>query len=161
MSVVRFQWSGHYAWLSSSLHTRFSYAVADGLVTVSISALQPTEYPCFSPSLARIESLALPQYIRRCTGISPYTNWQIGVNATATITMTVNTSSCRFGTTPLYFTHVLGAGLHYCLTGYRSIHLATDQSLTIHASNLCSFIVTDLWNVSQSFQWNVSWVGLA
>lgn len=98
------------------------------------------------------------KYSNHCAGISSYTKWTFDTNTT--ITMTINTSSCVFAQTPLYFCTVSGNSDHFCLTGYDSIEAPTPNSFRIYARGMCPWpIGTTMLGLANSHYWNVHWIG--
>ena len=99
----------------------------------------------------------VPKYGNHCVGVSPYTIWRNGSNET--IVMDIDTSSCAFERTPLYFTNIIANAAHHSLTGYDVIYMATAQSFRIYARSVFGATGTSLYSSSQTYRWNVSWMG--
>jgi hypothetical protein len=93
-----------------------------------------------------------------CLGISSYTLWQIYTNYS--MYMTIDTSSCNYNRTPLYFTSMAGITWHYALSGYGGIYLPTRTSFTIYTQNLLNWNASYLMSLAASDTWNVNWFGL-
>lgn len=94
-----------------------------------------------------------------CTGVSSYLLWQLF--STDGITMTIDTSSCNFNSTPLYFTSINGTSEHWDLGGYSAIYSPTRNSFTIYARPLIAWNNTVVLGYSQTYQWNVEWFGIS
>ena len=111
----------------------------------------------FESILVHTNSTEIPKYGNHCAGVSPYTLWRIDSNET--IVMDVDTSSCVFERTPLYFTTITANSHHYCLTGYDAIYSPTTVAFRIYARSICGWTVADMHGYSQTHQWNVNWMG--
>jgi hypothetical protein len=74
--------------------------------------------------------------------------------------MQINTSQCAFPATPLYFTSISGISSHWIIFGVGAIVQPTNQSFQIYArSILAGFSATLLYNYSQTYAWDVDWIG--
>lgn len=93
-----------------------------------------------------------------CTSISPSTLWQ--TYSSDTIYMTISTASCNFTRTPLYFTSMAGTSSHWSLGGYNAIFLASNNTFTVHVRQVGSWTAIQLMNVTNSYAWNVNWMGI-
>ncbi|CAF1534206.1 unnamed protein product, partial [Adineta steineri] len=94
-----------------------------------------------------------------CGGISSYTLWQ--TFSSDGITMIINTASCNFNSTPLYFTSMAGTSDHWSLIGYTAIYRPSSNVFTVYARSTYYPNGTFLLIESQTFQWNVNWFGLS
>ncbi len=74
--------------------------------------------------------------------------------------MNIDTSYCKFNSTPLYFTSVGGLGNQFGLTSYTAIYGATNASFTIFANNLYGWDTTTMLTLANSGQWDVNWLGI-
>ena len=74
--------------------------------------------------------------------------------------MDIDTTSCRFGQTPRYFTTISGWSSHWVLTGYHSIYSATNTTFRVYVTNLVSWNATDMITYASSYAWVVNWVGM-
>ncbi len=93
-----------------------------------------------------------------CAGTSPYTLWQI--SPSIGITMNIDTSSCSFNTTPLYFTSMGGISYHWVATGYTAICYPTTTSFTVYANSWAGWTDVQLLSYSQTQEWTISWFGI-
>jgi hypothetical protein len=73
--------------------------------------------------------------------------------------MNIDTSGCRFETTPLYFTSVSGLAGHYLLVGVSAIYEATSSSFHIDVRSLDRQTSDTLMAWSAEYQWNINWMG--
>lgn len=84
------------------------------------------------------------------------TGWSI-YNAT-TISLTVNTTGCGWGSTPRYFTSIGGSGSHFELVGYTAIYSPSVNGFTIYVKK------NDGTNVSPTDAvnggWYINWTGV-
>src|SRR4051812_15933319 len=92
-----------------------------------------------------------------CAGVSSYTLWQ--VYSTNGMFMNINTSSCNFNQTPLYFTSLAGSSNHLELIGHNAIYMPTRSSLRIYVTSLPGWSASTLMTYASSYAWNVNWVG--
>lgn len=94
-----------------------------------------------------------------CSGVSPYTLWQPYL--TYGMSMDINTTQCNFNSTPLYFVSLGGISAHFGIGGYTAIYSPTRNSFTIYAAPIfVSYTYTIMLNYSQTFQWNINWLGI-
>lgn len=101
-------------------------------------------------------TIQLPYY---CRGVSPYTLWQLF--SSDGITMTIDTSSCNFNSTPLYFTSMAGYTNHWDLGGYTAIYGPSKSSFTVYARSLTGLSNTGILSWSQSYNWSVNWFAIS
>ena len=92
-----------------------------------------------------------------CGGVSPVTRWK-RTERDDQIRMDIDTSSCRFQYTPLYFTSITGGVGHYLLTGVNAIYDPTNTSFTIFVHSTDGANANTL--MARSAQWRVQWMGL-
>lgn len=93
-----------------------------------------------------------------CASISSNSLWQI--DSPITITMKIDTTSCSFNRTPLYFVSIAGNANHYCLAGYGAIYQPTKESFQIYTKSTCGgWNSTTLLSYALSYEWNVNWMG--
>jgi len=74
--------------------------------------------------------------------------------------MPINTSSCNFNSTPLYFTSIAGFALHYTVDGYGAIYLPTKTSFRIYIRWTNGATMNQTFEYSQQNVWNVNWFGI-
>lgn len=98
-------------------------------------------------------------YTTHCAGVSSYTNWTY--YNTVSIWMTINTSSCHFNDTPLYFSSILATNLQMYLTSYNAIYGASKNAYTIYIRSSNGMSGLGMLSDSSIYQWNVSWVGVS
>lgn len=94
---------------------------------------------------------------RHCSGVSSYTLWYI--NTVDTIQMNVDTSSCAFNQTPLYFVTMSGGSSHWSAASYRAIYFPTKTSFTVYASSLDGSTSTTLMSYVSLYAWDITWFG--
>jgi hypothetical protein len=75
--------------------------------------------------------------------------------------MLIDTSTCNFSSTPLYFTSMAGTTNHWILTGYGAIYAPTKNALRIYGQSASVTNGTQLLSYSQTDQWSVNWFGLS
>lgn len=93
-----------------------------------------------------------------CTGVSPWTRWDN--YSTQGITMLVDTTSCHFNSTPIYYTSISGNGLHDGTTSVRALYNPVRFGFSVYLRNSRAWGVLQMLNYSRIYQWNVNWVGL-
>lgn len=93
-----------------------------------------------------------------CGGISPLTRWS-RTSRSDTIQMNIDTSSCRFGSTPTYFTSITGTAGHYLLVGVNAIYEPNRDGFFINVRSLDNQTADTLMAWSAQYQWNVNWLG--
>ncbi|CAF0985873.1 unnamed protein product [Rotaria sp. Silwood1] len=105
-------------------------------------------------------SSVLPSTGKTCGGTSPLTRWA-RTGRSDTIQMNIDTSSCRFEKTPLYFTSLSGVAGHYLLVGVDAIYEPTANGfkINVHSTNNESADTLMAW--SAQYQWNVNWFGFS
>ncbi|CAF1327400.1 unnamed protein product [Rotaria sordida] len=110
------------------------------------------------PSETQSASSFLPSTGRTCGGISPLTRWA-RTSRSDTIRMNIDTSSCRFANTPMYFTSISGIAGHYLLAGGNAIYEPTPNGFTINVHSTNNESADTLMAWSAQYQWNVNWFG--
>lgn len=113
-------------------------------VTTTTTTATTTRAPCVSPC--------------RCAGVMPNTVWQIF--SSDTIYMNVNTSSCSFTRTPIYYTSIFGWSSHWWTTGYSAIYSPTNISFTVYVTGVTLIPSATMLNYSLDYAWNLHWVGM-
>ena len=101
--------------------------------------------------------MANPFNGKACGDISPVTRWSRTVRDD-TIQMNIDTSSCRFQNTPLYFASITGGVGHYLLTGINAIYEPTNYGFLINVRSIDGANADTL--MERSAQWKVQWFGL-
>ncbi|CAF1227796.1 unnamed protein product [Rotaria sordida] len=94
-----------------------------------------------------------------CNGISSFTLWQL--YSPNGLFMDIDTTSCRFNSTPLYFTSMAGTSSHWDLAGYTAIYSPTNTSFRIYTRSLNTMNSTEMLSYSQTYIWNVNWFGIS
>jgi hypothetical protein len=74
--------------------------------------------------------------------------------------MTINTTSCNFNQTPLYFTSMAGISSHYILAGFGAIYAPATDSFTIYCRSQLGWSSSTMMTDAQSYLWNVNWFGM-
>lgn len=97
-------------------------------------------------------------YANHCGGISSYDRWMPYV--TTGIYMPINTSSCNFNITPLYYTSIIGDSLQDYLTGVAAIYSSSRSSFAIYCRPYGNLSTVQILNYSQTQKWDVQWVGI-
>lgn len=116
----------------------FSLIVALPLTTSSSGSTACT-YPCL------------------CAGISSSSLWQI-LNNTV-IMMNIDTTICKFVSTPVYFTSVAGIDMNYIVQGYTAIYSPTNSSFIVYALSVFGNSSSIIYSYSQTYSWNINWFG--
>src|SRR5690349_4942199 len=98
----------------------------------------------------------ISNYKYYCGGVTTPPPWTILYSNT--LILNVDTSSCQFNSTPLYFTSFSGAGNHYGLASYTAIYKPTKTSFTICVTSLFGWSAALMLNYSSSAQWNINWL---
>lgn len=93
-----------------------------------------------------------------CMDVSSWTRWQN--YSSQGIAMLINTRSCHFNITPIYYTSISGNGLHEGTTSVRALYSPVQTGFRVYLRNSRSWGVLEMLNYSQIYQWNVNWVGL-
>jgi hypothetical protein len=101
--------------------------------------------------------IAKPLSSNTCGGISPVGRWA-RTERDDSIRMNIDTSSCGFQGTPLYFTSITGGVGHYLLTGIDAIYEPTTTGFTINVRSIDGATANTL--MSRSAQWSVNWFGV-
>ncbi|CAM4798754.1 unnamed protein product [Rotaria magnacalcarata] len=93
-----------------------------------------------------------------CGGISNFTRWNL--YSSNGLYMNIDTTTCSFNSTPLYFTSMGGNDEQWFLAGYTAIYAATKVSFTIYmtSSNQSNNVL--MLSSSYADQWNVNWLGI-
>ena len=74
--------------------------------------------------------------------------------------MSIDTSTCAFSSSPVYYISLGGTGNQQELGGYEAIYSSTPTSFQVYARPLYSWSNTLMLADSQTYQWNVNWFGL-
>ena len=98
------------------------------------------------------------KYANYCGGVSSYTLWTIYF--TSGITTYIDTRVCTFNSTPLYFTTILGYSLHDNIVSNNAIYGPTQLGFSIYIRPYSYWSSSLMYNYSQIYKWNVSWVGI-
>jgi hypothetical protein len=91
-----------------------------------------------------------------CGGISPSSRWR-RTERDDQIRMDIDTTSCKFQYTPLYFTSITGGVGHYLLTGINAIYEPTNSGFTIYVQSTDGATANTL--MGRSAQWKMQWIG--
>ncbi|CAF1363982.1 unnamed protein product [Rotaria magnacalcarata] len=94
-----------------------------------------------------------------CGGTSPLTRWA-RTGRSDTIEMTIDTGSCQFENTPMYFTSISGDAGHYLLVGVNAIYKATRNGFLISVFSARGESADTLMAWSAQYNWNVNWFGV-
>ncbi|CAF4760359.1 unnamed protein product [Rotaria socialis] len=91
-----------------------------------------------------------------CGGLSNFTRWNL--YSSNGLYMNIDTTTCSFNSTPLYFTSMGGNDEQWFLAGYAAIYAATKVSFRIYmtSSNQSNNVL--MLNSSYTNQWNVNWL---
>jgi len=93
-----------------------------------------------------------------CGGISPYYLWT--PYEPTGITMNIDTTRCKFNSTPLYFTSLGGTSSHFLAAGYTGIYSPQKNSFAIYARLYTTSNAVNMLNMSTLYKWNVHWLGV-
>ena len=74
--------------------------------------------------------------------------------------MVVDTRNCSFDSTPLYFTSMGGLSNHFALGGYTAIYNAKNNTFAVYVLPLYTYANTLMLSDSQTYQWNLNWLGI-
>lgn len=91
-----------------------------------------------------------------CGGTSLSNRWQ-RTGRNDQIMMSIDTSSCHFQQTPLYFTSITGGVGHYLLTGIDAIYEPSRYGFSIYVHSTDGASADTL--MTRSAQWSVNWFG--
>jgi hypothetical protein len=94
-----------------------------------------------------------------CGGVTTLPSW--GTYNANTLSLNIDTSSCKFNSTPLYFTSFSGIGLHYGLASYTAIYGSSTTSFTIYITSLFSWSSVQMLSYTIIGDWNVNWLGIS
>jgi hypothetical protein len=75
--------------------------------------------------------------------------------------MVIDTSSCNFNSTPLYFTSIGGDGNHFALGGYTAIYGPTNHSFSVYVLPLVAYANTAMLSDSYTLKWVINWLGIS
>jgi hypothetical protein len=92
-----------------------------------------------------------------CGGISPVTRWHRTARNDQ-IEMNIDTSSCGFQDTPMYFASIVGGVGQYLLTGINAVYEPTRYGFSLYVTSIDGASADTL--MARSAQWNVNWFGL-
>lgn len=123
------------------MHILFSILLIIGLPKANYNSNSTTcTYPC------------------QCAGTSPSSLWQIFNNSV--IMMNINTTVCKFISTPVYFTSIAGIDMDYIMQGYTAIYSPKNDSFLIYAISVFGDKSSTLYSYSQTYSWNINWFGI-
>ena len=74
--------------------------------------------------------------------------------------MDVDTSSCSFNSTPMYFTSITGDTSHWILTGYNAIYSGSLTRFRVYAQSFDGDSAAALLSYAQTYSWNLNWIGI-
>lgn len=94
---------------------------------------------------------------KTCKGVSAASNWRSYY--TDTLAMTVNTSSCRFPSTPKYFTSLGGTFYNYLVTGHSAIYAPQPNSFDIYV-RANGVLATEMLQWAKTYYWDINWLGV-
>ena len=137
--------SSHHYVGEESKHVTYPY-ILDRISASSLVPINQTYVPSSNIS------------VKYCAGIAPWTWWTL--HNFVEITMYINTSNCNFSQIPTYYTSVSGIGLHDRGTGIHAIYLPSKAGFRLYRRWSRNGVFTSMLNFSQTYQWNVNWVGL-
>ncbi|CAF4833149.1 unnamed protein product [Rotaria sp. Silwood1] len=112
------------------------------------------------PSETQSASSVFPSAGHSCGGISPLTRWA-RTSRTDTIRMNIDTSSCQFENTPMYFTSISGTAGHYLLVGVNAIYEPSKNGFIINVHSTRNESADTLMAWSAQYKWNVNWFGFS
>ena len=92
-----------------------------------------------------------------CMGVTPPSNWSSFY--ADTLTIRVDTSSCKFPRTPKYFTSVTGTLYHYIVTGHSSIYDAQPGRFDLYVRG-GGASASDMLSWSKQYRWTIQWIGV-
>ncbi|CAF1193878.1 unnamed protein product [Rotaria sordida] len=75
--------------------------------------------------------------------------------------MYIDTSSCRFPNTPMYFTSISSDAGHYLLVGVNAIYEPTKNRFIIRVHSTSNESADTLMAWSVQYKWNVNWFGFS
>ncbi len=93
-----------------------------------------------------------------CGGVVTSPAW--GTLDTVTLSLAINTSSCRFNSIPLYFTSMDGVGNQFGLASSTAIYGPSNISFTIYINSLFSWSAAQMLSLSNTEDWTVNWLGI-
>ena len=73
--------------------------------------------------------------------------------------MAVNTSNCKFNSTPVYFVSMAGVNSHDGITGYNAIYVSSNIKFTIYVLSTVGWNSSQLLNYAATNEWNINWIG--
>ncbi|CAF2772883.1 unnamed protein product [Rotaria sp. Silwood2] len=126
------------------------------LVLVNLTIICNAKWSSETQSVAS----SLPSTGNACGGISPLTRWE-RTSRSDTIRMNIDTSSCRFENTPMYFTSISGTAGHYLLVGVNAIYEPSRNGFIINVHSTDNQSADTLMGWSAQYQWNVNWYGFS
>ena len=74
--------------------------------------------------------------------------------------MPVDTSSCNFNVTPLYFVSLGGTDRHWTLGGYTAIYAPTNRSFQVYGRSLSGQNNTLLLADAYTYKWDINWFAI-
>jgi hypothetical protein len=81
-----------------------------------------------------------------------------GIYGADALSLLINTSSCQFNSTPLYFTSFGGITDHFGLVSYTAIPSST--SFTIYINSIFDWSAAQMLNISITGDRSVNWLGI-
>ena len=160
-ATQRFQMSDDFSWQPSQIES--IHLIERHVIQVSANdetKIDATEYPT-EVSLHHDDLFCPAIFLRLCFTNTAFflsdTLWQI--NSNDSISIKINTTSCSFLRTPIYFATVVGTGSHYYLVGHDIIRTATSQSFDLTTTMVVGLSSDLIFNRSQTHRWDVQWIG--
>ena len=98
------------------------------------------------------------KYANHCGGEAPYTRWNIYF--TLAINMFIDARNCTFNSTPLYFCTIIVYGLHNNIVSNNAICGPTQLGFSIYIRQYNYWNASLMYNYSQIYKWNVTWLGI-
>ena len=93
-----------------------------------------------------------------CGGVTTSPSWV--TYQTNGLTLTIDTSSCQFNSTPLYFTSIHATGEHFVLVGYTAIYGASKTSFIVYVTSVVGWNSVLMLNLSSTNRWDVNWLSM-
>ena len=102
-------------------------------------------------------SSSLSKYAKGCSGVSNNV-WQQHI--TGVITKEISTTSCKFTTTPKYFTALVGRTSHYVFVGVTSIYSASANSFRVYLRHTDGKLAYATPQYAKDRDWKIQWIGI-
>lgn len=74
--------------------------------------------------------------------------------------MTIDTNSCYFNSTPIYFTSMAGTSGHWILTSYTAIYGPSLTAFRVYARAMNGWNSTQMVDGAQIYSYDLNWVGI-